>query len=212
MDTSSRNIGEIILTNDIGFEIENIKLHYPNCRIYFESNFKIDHARAVIDECYISSNTLKCIVIAGDNFNIQAQNTLLKVLEEPPLNIKFILITKSKNAILPTILSRMIVFNKKYTMQREEFDLDLKSLSLASIRDYIKDLNYLSKEDLRRKIEDLLFSLQKVGIRLNSSELDCFSSAISQAESGGNAKYIFLVLLLMILENKRRNNNFDKNL
>ena len=97
-------------------------------------------------------------------------------------------------------------------MQREEFDLDLKSLSLASIRDYIKDLNYLSKEDLRRKIEDLLFSLQKVGIRLNSSELDCFSSAISQAESGGNAKYIFLVLLLMILENKRRNNNFDKNL
>ena len=31
MDTSSRNIGEIILTNDIGFEIENIKLQVQGC-------------------------------------------------------------------------------------------------------------------------------------------------------------------------------------
>lgn len=210
MDTLS-SIGEIILTNDINFEIENIKISYPNHRIYFESNFKIDNARAVIDECYISSNTLKCIVIAGESFNIQAQNTLLKVLEEPPTNIKFILITKSKNSILPTILSRMIVYNKKYTIQREEFDLDLNKLTLASIRDYIKDLGYLSKDSLRCKVEDLLFSLQKTNIKLNRNELDCFSDAISQIESGGNAKYIFLVLLLMILENKRRNNNFGKN-
>lgn len=212
MDTLSRNIGEIILTNDIVFEIENIKLKYQNHRIYFESNFKIDNARAVIDECYISSNTLKCIVIAGDNFNIQAQNTLLKVLEEPPLNIKFILIAKSKNSILPTILSRMIIVNRKTAIEREDFDLDLKNINLDLIRDYIKDLNYLSKEDTRAKIEDLLFSVKKLNIRLNSVELDCFSNAISQAESGGNAKYIFLVLLLMILENKRRNNNFGRNL
>ena len=195
------------VTNDIAFEIESIKLDYPNNRIFFESNFKIDNARAVIDECHISSNTLKCIVIAGDSFAPQAQNTLLKVLEEPPTNIKFILITKSKNAILPTILSRMIVFDRKIAVQRHNFDIDLNTLTLASIRDYIKDLNY-SKEETRNKIEDLLFSLQKTNIKLNRNELDCFSDAISQCNSGGNAKYIFLVLLLMILENKRRVNKW----
>lgn len=200
----SRSIGEIILTNDINFEIDNIKLEYPNHRIYFETNFKIDHARAVIDECYISSNTIKCVVIAGDSFNIQAQNALLKILEEPPSNIKFILITKSKNAILPTILSRMIVFNKKYSTQRKEFDLDLNALTLESLKDYVKNISYLPKEEARSKVEDLLFSLQKTNIRLNRNELDCFSDAISQIESGENPRYVFLVLLLMILENRRR--------
>ena len=199
-------IGEIILTNDIAFEIENIKLDYLNHRIFFESNFKIESARAVIEECFISSNTLKCIVIAGDSFAPQAQNTLLKVLEEPPTNIKFILITKSKNSILPTILSRLIVFNKKIALKREDFDIDLNVLSLESIRDYIKDLSY-SKEETKNKIEDLLFSLQKTNIKLNRNELDYFSDAISQCNSGGSAKYIFLVLLLMILENKRRARN-----
>ena len=199
-------IGEIILTNDIAFEIENIKLDYPNHRIFFESNFKIESARAVIEECFISSNTLKCIVIAGDSFAPQAQNTLLKVLEEPPTNIKFILITKSKNSILPTILSRLIVFNKKIALKREDFDIDLNALSLESIRDYVKDLSY-SKEETKNKIEDLLFSLQKTNIKLNRNELDYFSDAISQCNSGGSAKYIFLVLLLMILENKRRARN-----
>lgn len=202
-------IGEIILTNDIAFEIENTKLDYPNNRIFFESNFKIDSARAVIDESYISSNMLKCIVIAGDSFTPQAQNTLLKVLEEPPTNIKFILITKSKNSILPTILSRMIVFNRKIMIQREDFDIDLNTLTLESIRDYIKDLSY-SKEETRSKIESLLFSLQKTNIKLNRNELDCFSDAISQCDSGINAKYIFLVLLLMILENKRKTNKWQK--
>lgn len=202
-------IGEIILTNDIAFEIENTKLDYPNNRIFFESNFKIDSARAVIDESYISSNMLKYIVIAGDSFTPQAQNTLLKVLEEPPTNIKFILITKSKNSILPTILSRMIVFNRKIMIQREDFDIDLNTLTLESIRDYIKDLSY-SKEETRSKIESLLFSLQKTNIKLNRNELDCFSDAISQCDSGINAKYIFLVLLLMILENKRKTNKWQK--
>lgn len=112
-ETKAVDIGEIIITNDVSFEIENIKQIYPNNRIYLESDFKINDARAVINESYISSNTQKCIVIAGDNFNIEAQNALLKVLEEPPNNIKFILVAKSKNAILPTILSRMIISNKK---------------------------------------------------------------------------------------------------
>lgn len=197
------DIGEIIITNDVSFEIENIKQIYPNNRIYLESDFKINDARAVINESYISSNTQKCIVIAGDNFNIEAQNALLKVLEEPPNNIKFILVAKSKNAILPTILSRMIISNKKNKVIRKDFGLDLNTLNLSSITEFVKNLNYVSKEESRQMIEDLLFSLNKSNIKLNQNELNYFSEAISQVERGGMAKYILLTLLLMILENKR---------
>lgn len=202
-ETKAVDIGEIVITNDVSFEIENIKQFYPNNRIYLESDFKINDARAVINESYISSNTQKCIVIAGDNFNIEAQNALLKVLEEPPNNIKFILVAKSKNAILPTILSRMIISNKKNKVIRKDFGLDLNTLNLRSITEFVKNLNYVSKEESRQMIEDLLFSLNKSNIKLNQNELNYFSEAISQIERGGMAKYILLTLLLMILENKR---------
>lgn len=202
-ETKAVDIGEIIITNDVSFEIENIKQIYPNNRIYLESDFKINDARAVINESYISSNTQKCIVIAGDNFNIEAQNALLKVLEEPPNNIKFILVAKSKNAILPTILSRMIISNKKNKVIRKDFGLDLNTLNLRSITEFVKNLNYVSKEESRQMIEDLLFSLNKSNIKLNQNELNYFSEAISQVERGGMARYILLTLLLMILENKR---------
>lgn len=202
-ETKAVDIGEIIITNDVSFEIENIKQIYPNNRIYLESDFKINDARAVINESYISSNTQKCIVIAGDNFNIEAQNALLKVLEEPPNNIKFILVAKSKNAILPTILSRMIISNKKNKVIRKDFGLDLNTLNLYSITEFVKNLNYVSKEESRQMIEDLLFSLNKSNIKLNQNELNYFSEAISQVERGGMARYILLTLLLMILENKR---------
>lgn len=202
-ETKAVDIGEIVITNDVSFEIENIKQIYPNNRIYLESDFKINDARAVINESYISSNTQKCIVIAGDNFNIEAQNALLKVLEEPPNNIKFILVAKSKNAILPTILSRMIISNKKNKVIRKDFGLDLNTLNLYSITEFVKNLNYVSKEESRQMIEDLLFSLNKSNIKLNQNELNYFSEAISQIERGGMAKYILLTLLLMILENKR---------
>lgn len=202
-ETKAVDIGEIVITNDVSFEIENIKQIYPNNRIYLESDFKINDARAVINESYISSNTQKCIVIAGDNFNIEAQNALLKVLEEPPNNIKFILVAKSKNAILPTILSRMIISNKKNKVIRKDFGLDLNTLNLHSITEFVKNLNYVSKEESRQMIEDLLFSLNKSNIKLNQNELNYFSEAISQIERGGMAKYILLTLLLMILENKR---------
>lgn len=81
--------------------------------------------------------------------------------------------------------------------------MDLNTLNLRSITEFVKNLNYVSKEESRQMIEDLLFSLNKSNIKLNQNELNYFSEAISQVERGGMAKYILLTLLLMILENKR---------
>ncbi len=39
--------------------------------------------------------------------SIPAQNSFLKLLEEPPTNVQFILSTDNKNRLLPTILSRV---------------------------------------------------------------------------------------------------------
>jgi DNA polymerase III subunit delta' len=46
------------------------------------------------------------IIWLAENMNTQAANKLLKIIEEPPINTVFILVTENLNEILPTILSR----------------------------------------------------------------------------------------------------------
>lgn len=51
------------------------------------------------------------IIDMADTMNEQAQNALLKVLEEPPGEIVFILIAESKAALLDTVISRCTVLS-----------------------------------------------------------------------------------------------------
>ena len=46
------------------------------------------------------------LILNADKMNTQAQNALLKMLEEPPLKTFFILIAQKSKALLPTIISR----------------------------------------------------------------------------------------------------------
>lgn len=46
------------------------------------------------------------VIIGADNITVDAQNSLLKILEEPPQSASIILTASSENSLLPTILSR----------------------------------------------------------------------------------------------------------
>ena len=47
-----------------------------------------------------------CVIDTTEDLNLSASNSLLKILEEPPKNTLFILVSNNQKAILPTILSR----------------------------------------------------------------------------------------------------------
>lgn len=53
------------------------------------------------------------IINEGEKMTVQAQNALLKTLEEPPAYGVILILTTNVNALLPTILSRCIVLNMK---------------------------------------------------------------------------------------------------
>lgn len=53
------------------------------------------------------------IIKNAHTMTIQAQNALLKIIEEPPKYAIFILITQNSNYFLPTILSRCVIFKLK---------------------------------------------------------------------------------------------------
>lgn len=101
--------------------------------------FLMAQANLAIKEAYIASNTLKYILLCGDTFRNEAQNALLKVLEEPPKNVVFIILTTSKSAILPTILSRMPHKYLKQVLVRTECSLDVATLDLKTTYQFLKE-------------------------------------------------------------------------
>ncbi|MFC1692284.1 ATP-binding protein [Candidatus Latescibacterota bacterium] len=47
-----------------------------------------------------------CVILSADKLNDKTANSLLKILEEPPGGVYFILTTERLNSVLPTIVSR----------------------------------------------------------------------------------------------------------
>ncbi len=70
-------------------------------------DFKIEDAKEVIAEAYKSEENTKTLILGAKSFTIPAQNALLKILEEPPKNIVFVLLAPNKSTFLPTVRSRM---------------------------------------------------------------------------------------------------------
>jgi len=76
----------------------------------------IDEIRKIQKELYKSpyQSDNKIIIIDDAHLlTVQAQNALLKSLEEPPSYVIFILLSQSLQNILPTVLSRMIIYRLK---------------------------------------------------------------------------------------------------
>lgn len=59
------------------------------------------------------------IINEAEKMNPQAQNALLKTLEEPPEYVVIILLTSNMNELLPTILSRAVILSMRPVRDRE---------------------------------------------------------------------------------------------
>ena len=75
-----------------------------------ESSFSIDDVREqIIGEAYIKPRVARrkvFVIDSADDLNVASQNALLKVLEEPPSYVTFIICVTAKEKLLPTVLSR----------------------------------------------------------------------------------------------------------
>ena len=73
----------------------------------------VDEIRKICNDAYIKPNEAKIkvyIIPNADKMQVQAQNAFLKVLEEPPQNILFMLCCTSAQQLLLTIRSRVTVY------------------------------------------------------------------------------------------------------
>ena len=113
---------KMIMTKNVQIDLEKKKIkrlidnfQHPDIEIINKNNenIKIDEVREIIYSSIESSfnSPKKIFILCGiENLRKESSNALLKILEEPPKNVYFILLSRTLN-IIPTIKSRTIKFH-----------------------------------------------------------------------------------------------------
>ncbi|MBC8571325.1 DNA polymerase III subunit [Zongyangia hominis] len=116
--------------------------NHPDVEIYGgeggASSFHIEDIRRLRQHAGVLPNQAdkKVFILQNcENMTTAAQNALLKVLEEPPSYCMFILTAKNRNALLSTILSRVICFQVSELSRREFMDALAKLLGPEAAAD-----------------------------------------------------------------------------
>lgn len=210
MITSKVETSYILIVKDVDEALNSLIPFYSKHNLKIIKNeekdeFLLAQANSAIKEAYISSNEKKYIILCGKSFRKEAQNSLLKVLEEPPLNIVFIIITNSKSSILPTIFSRMPHKFFKSESSKIEIDMDINNLDLKEVYAFLKENQRISKMEAKKTVESILFKVNSQKIKLNEKELNSFSKAIKLLELNSRPINVLTTLFLTLLNRNKLN-------
>ena len=166
--------------------------------------FLVEQAQEAIAKAYIASENLNYIIMIAPRFSEIAQNRLLKLLEEPPRNKAFILVTESKSALLETILSRMPVTILHDEQEEKAFTLDLENLNLEKVYTFLQENKRVSTVECKEMIEKITLGVIKSGkFNLDKSTLEIFSNSIKALEVGSPSSFILSGVLLKLLSVKK---------
>lgn len=114
-----------------------------------KKSITVGQIREMREEVFVkahSANRKVFIINPADSMNPSSQNALLKVLEEPPAGVMFILVCESKAALLQTVISRCITLSLSCP-QRE---VAVKHIARTS--DYSEDAIFSALADANNNI------------------------------------------------------------
>ena len=174
------SLAKILASNILGIEEEKESVDIINYKSK-KASFGVDDVRGIIEEVNKKpyEGDKKVIIIhKGNKLTIQAQNALLKTIEEPPKGVFIILLCESLEFILDTIKSRCEV-HKLSPLNNNDINLYAERLSYnyskeeiqsavaysqgipGRLEDFLKDEGL---KDLRNTLVELLINIAKSDI------------------------------------------------
>ena len=194
-----------------------------------KSSFGVDDVRDIIEEVYKKpfEKDKKVIVIhEGNKLTIQAQNALLKTIEEPPKGVYIIILCESLELILDTIKSRCEIYKLKPLTKSElyeyikikKFNYDENEIKSAiafsegvpgRIDRYFNDDKL---RELRNNIVILIKNLNKNDLEAILQQEESFSNLKNDKEEVLNIFGLFIrdILINKEIENEEFIINSDK--
>jgi hypothetical protein len=112
-------VGERFLSS-LFEELEIVRENNPDFHEFSQESFSIDEARILRARAQGKAfGERKIFVIKTNRFTPEAQNALLKTLEEPFPNTHFFIILSARDLLLPTLLSRLQIIRPE-----EKFEIE----------------------------------------------------------------------------------------
>lgn len=134
---------------------------------YLYSSVPINQIRNMESWAYLKSEEGKKVIIIenADKMLSNVRNALLKILEEPPKDCIFILLTSRRNAMMQTILSRVRTYNFKdrtLEIQKNVINRVFHNDNFSgSVNEYLLSFLPVPAENLRQNankfLEDIVF-------------------------------------------------------
>ena len=164
-----------------------------------------------------------CIIDSIDDFSIEASNSLLKLIEEPPKNSLFIIINHNKSKLLQTIKSRSFMLNFSNLNIDDYSELlklenyrynDINKLYALTTGDLQSSFNYINNDfdSIDEHFKSLLLDTSKIKIN-TASHYVAFFNDNSKIENSDDLIYYMLLrtkkTILELLEEKKSKNIFN---
>jgi DNA polymerase-3 subunit delta' len=195
-------INQIIISRDFDRVINRLK-ELASDRVELEifvkkeSNFLVKEVDEVIERAYLTSSKKSFLILGAEKFSEVIQNRLLKIIEEPPKNRGFIIITPKKSALLPTIKSRLPIINLEDSKEEIELDLNIENLTVKDIYNFIKSKRGISQQESSKIIEKIIKDVT-LSKRLDEETLKLFKDIRVALELGSPPDFLLTTLLLKL--------------
>ena len=164
-----------------------------------EDKFLLEHSKEVTRVAYIKENRTKYIIFGGLEFGAEAQNSMLKLLEEPPKNIYFIIFSPTKSQLLPTIRSRLAVFKEETKKEDIQIDTDFKKLTLQNVFEILKYVKTLSRVEAKQYLQAIQKKIIQDGVILNTKQLESFEKGFMALELNSRVQNVFSYILMSLV-------------
>lgn len=128
----------------------------------------VDQIRALRLEAFIKPHAAMrrvFIIKEAELMNEPSQNALLKVLEEPPKNVVFILVVSSRTLLLPTVISRCTLLSEKKVEAGSADETAQEFLNLALKGKEYEILSLLQPLEKDRRATENFFLNLKIAIK-----------------------------------------------
>ena len=150
-------------------------------------SIKIESIRFIRKDSYIIPNEGKYkiyVLSPAETLTVQAQNAFIKLLEEPPKNVIFILLCKSVEPLLNTVISRCQIFRSHEEGIENE---DEKAV------EYANEITKLSVESKRVEIIKILAGIAPNRIFLKKFMVNMISDFIQIIKNSSDIEFIKIV-------------------
>jgi DNA polymerase III delta prime subunit len=198
-----------------------------------KQNITVDQIRALSADAIVLPNEAKrkvYIIDGAETMNPAAQNAALKLLEEPPAHVVFLLCTQRPMQLLETVRSRCAMVKLKGAEDEagpDEAAMELAAgyLKAVNTRDEAQIFRWCAQNEgidaqtmgdfltaLRERVTDMLCLRQKSG-RLSSAELFALCKLAERCtrclKVNTNVKQLFGLLAVDALPDGNRGNTID---